>query len=129
LLICVSKSGNLASISPVVDLANAVSLKYVVPLGVHDIDSLEELVFPIDGFSTNLEVLFEARNFPASSLETFFNCKTRVGVIYINSPDYKISNLSAEDIKAEEISFASIRAAFESAGNSNESNNSIDRKE
>jgi DNA/RNA-binding domain of Phe-tRNA-synthetase-like protein len=171
----VSKSGNLASISPVVDLANAVSLKYLVPLGVHDIDSLvddleirfsnsadifedsedkpnegEELVyasgntirtrkwiwrqmpvgkisekttnivFPIDGFSTNLETLFEARDFLAGSLKTFFGCKVRVGVIYKDSPAFKISNLSEEDVKAEEIYKATIKAAFESAGNSSE---------
>jgi len=171
----VSKSGNLASISPVVDLANAVSLKYLVPLGVHDIDSLvddleirfsnsgdifedsedkpnegEELVyasgntirtrkwiwrqmpvgkisekttnivFPIDGFSTNLETLFEARDFLAGSLKTFFGCKIRVGVIYKDSPAFKISNLSEEDEKAEEINKATIKSAFESAGNSNE---------
>jgi len=181
----VSKSGNLASISPVVDLANAVSLKYLVPLGVHDIDSLmddleirfsnsndifedsedrssnegEELVyasgntirtrkwiwrqmpvgkisvkttnivFPIDGFCTNLEVLFEARDFLAGSLKTFFGCKTRVGVIYKDSPNFIISNLSEKDIKAEEINLAAIKAAFESAGNSNEGFNSIDKKE
>jgi DNA/RNA-binding domain of Phe-tRNA-synthetase-like protein len=171
----VSKSGNLASISPVVDLANAVSLKYLVPLGVHDIDSLvddleirfsnssdifedsedkpnegEELVyasgntirtrkwiwrqmpvgkisekttnivFPIDGFSTNLETLFEARDFLAESLKTFFGCKTRVGVIYKDSPAFKISNLSEENKKAEEINKATIKSAFESAVNSNE---------
>jgi DNA/RNA-binding domain of Phe-tRNA-synthetase-like protein len=171
----VSKGGNLASISPVVDLANAVSLKYLVPLGVHDIDSLTDdleirfsnsgdifedsedkpnegeepvyasgntirtrkwiwrqmpvgkisektanIVFPIDGFSTNLETLFEARDFLAGSLKTFFNCKTRVGVIYKDSPAFKISNLSEEDKKAEEINKVAIKAAFESAGNSNE---------
>jgi len=180
----VSKSGNLASISPVVDLANAVSLKYLVPLGVHDIDSLvddleirfsnsgdifedsedkpnegEELVyasgntirtrkwiwrqmpvgkisekttnivFPIDGFSTNLETLFEARDFLAGSLKTFFNCKTRVGVIYKDSPAFKISNLSEEDKKAEEINKATIKSAFESAGNSNEGFSGSDKKE
>jgi len=181
----VSKSGNLASISPVVDLANAVSLKYLVPLGVHDIDSLvddleirfsnggdliedsedrpsgegEELVyasgntirtrkwiwrqmpvgkisekttnivFPIDGFCTNLETLFGARDFLASSLKNFFNCKTRVGVIYKDSPGFKISNLSEEDIKAEEISLAAIKAAFESAGSIDKCFNGIDNKE
>jgi len=169
----VSKSGSLAGISPVVDLANAVSLKYLLPLGVHDIDSLvddleirfsnsadifedsedrpsnesEELVyasgntirtrkwiwrqmpvgkisdgttnivFPIDGFCTNLETLFEARAFLADSLKTYFNCKTRVGVIYKDSPAFKISNFSNEDFKTEEISLAKIKAAFEPAGN------------
>ena len=36
----ISKSGDMPSISPVVDLANAVSLLYHVPIGTHDIDSL-----------------------------------------------------------------------------------------
>ena len=36
----VSKAGSLPSISPVVDLANAISLKHHVPIGAHDIDSL-----------------------------------------------------------------------------------------
>jgi DNA/RNA-binding domain of Phe-tRNA-synthetase-like protein len=180
----VSKSGNLASISPVVDLANAVSLKHLVPLGAHDIDSLvddleirfsnsgdlfedsedkpnegEELVyasgntirtrkwiwrqmpvgkisekttnivFPVDGFCTNLEALFEARDFLASSLKSFFGCKTRVGVIYKDSPGFKISNLSEEDTKGEEISLVSIKAAFGSAGNSNDGFNGVDKKE
>jgi len=170
----VSKSGSLASISPVVDLANAISLKYLVPLGVHDIDSLMDdleirfsnsgdifedsedkpnegeepvyasgntirtrkwiwrqmpvgkisekttnIVFPIDGFCTNLETLFEARDFLAGNLKTFFGCKTRVGVIYKNSPAFKISNLSEEDRRAEKINPAAIKAAFESTGNSN----------
>jgi len=178
----ISKSGDLAGINPVVDLANAVSLKYLLPLGVHDIDSLagdleirfsksgdlfedsedrssnedEELVyasgntirtrkwiwrqmpvgkisekttnivFPIDGFYTNLEALLEARDFLAGSLKNFFGCKTRVGVLYKDSPNFKISNLSNEDAKAEEIDVAKIKAAFESAGNSNESINGAD---
>jgi len=180
----VSKSGNLASINPVVDFANAVSLKYLVPLGVHDIDSLvddleirfsnsgdifedsedkpnegEELVyasgntirtrkwiwrqmpvgkisekttnivFPIDGFCTNLETLFEARDFLASGLRNFFGCKTRAGIIYKDSPAFKISNLSGEDLRAEEINPSAIKAAFESAGNSNEGSGGIGKKE
>ena len=181
----VSKSGNLASINPVVDLANAVSLKCLIPLGVHDIDSLagdleirfsnsgdlfedsedrssnegEELVyasgntirtrkwiwrqmpvgkisekttnivFPIDGFCTNLEALFEARDFLAGSLKSFFGCKTRAGVIYKDSPSFKISSLSIEDVKAEEISLTKIKAAFGSSENSNEDTNNTDKKE
>jgi len=182
----VSKSGDLAGISPVVDLANAVSLKYLLPLGVHDIDSLagdleirfsnggdlfedsedrsfnegEELVyasgntirtrkwiwrqmpvgkisekttnivFPIDGFCTNIETLFEARDFLAAGLKNFFGCKTRVGVLYKDSPGFKISNLSDEAVKAEEISIAKIKAAFEPGGNSNGGfDNNIDKKE
>ena len=35
-----SKGEGLPSISPVVDLANVVSLQYHIPIGVHDIDSL-----------------------------------------------------------------------------------------
>jgi DNA/RNA-binding domain of Phe-tRNA-synthetase-like protein len=37
----VAKGGDLPSINPVVDLANAVSLKYMLPLGAHDLDALE----------------------------------------------------------------------------------------
>lgn len=36
-----SKGKGLPNISPIVDLGNAVSLKYMVPLGAHDIDTLE----------------------------------------------------------------------------------------
>jgi DNA/RNA-binding domain of Phe-tRNA-synthetase-like protein len=181
----ISKGGNLVSISPVVDLANAVSLKYLVPLGVHDVDSLaddleirfsnsgdsfddsedgysnesEELVyasgntirtrkwiwrqmpvgkinektanivFPVDGFCTNLETVFEARDFLAASLKNFFDCETRVGVIYKNSPCYKISDLPEDDMKVEEINLAAIKAAFEPLENSNEDNKSVDKKE
>lgn len=38
----VSKSKGLPSINPVVDIGNSVSLKYMVPLGAHDIDTLNE---------------------------------------------------------------------------------------
>ncbi len=37
----VAKGSNLPSINPVVDLANAVSLKYMLPMGAHDMDALE----------------------------------------------------------------------------------------
>lgn len=37
----VSKGKGLPSISPVVDLGNTVSLKYILPLGAHDIDTLD----------------------------------------------------------------------------------------
>ncbi|WP_025161817.1 B3/4 domain-containing protein [Paraclostridium bifermentans] len=36
-----SKGKGLPNISPIVDLGNAVSLKYMVPLGAHDIDTLD----------------------------------------------------------------------------------------
>lgn len=36
----VSKCKGLPSISPIVDIGNAVSLKYIVPLGAHDIETL-----------------------------------------------------------------------------------------
>lgn len=38
----VKSKGELPSISPVVDLANFISLKYCVPVGVHDADSLSD---------------------------------------------------------------------------------------
>jgi len=37
----VAKGNDLPSINPVVDLANAVSLKYMLPMGAHDMDALE----------------------------------------------------------------------------------------
>ncbi|MPN14037.1 hypothetical protein SDC9_161363 [bioreactor metagenome] len=38
----VSKKKGLPNINPVVDIGNAISLKYTVPLGAHDIDSAKE---------------------------------------------------------------------------------------
>ncbi|MCD8224267.1 MAG: hypothetical protein LUC99_05390 [Clostridiales bacterium] len=38
----VQKGNRLPHINPVVDVGNALSLKYVLPLGAHDIDQLEE---------------------------------------------------------------------------------------
>jgi DNA/RNA-binding domain of Phe-tRNA-synthetase-like protein len=37
----VSKSKGLPSINPAVDICNSVSLKYMIPLGAHDIDTLD----------------------------------------------------------------------------------------
>lgn len=37
----VVKGGDLPSINPVVDLVNAVSLQYMLPMGAHDMDALE----------------------------------------------------------------------------------------
>jgi len=37
----VAKGGDLPSINPVVDLVNAVSLQYLLPMGAHDMDALE----------------------------------------------------------------------------------------
>jgi DNA/RNA-binding domain of Phe-tRNA-synthetase-like protein len=37
----VAKGGVLPSINPVVDLANAVSMEYMLPMGAHDMDALE----------------------------------------------------------------------------------------
>jgi DNA/RNA-binding domain of Phe-tRNA-synthetase-like protein len=141
-----SKGDDIPSISPVVDLANAVSLQYHVPIGVHDIDSLIEdleiryvrdddvfegsddstgfdreelvyasgnsirtrrwiwrqmpagrtnrdsknLVFPIDGFSENMETILTARDTLSSHLKKFFGCNIRVGLIDKNSPSFKI---------------------------------------
>ena len=36
-----SKGNMLPSINPIVDLVNALSLKYILPMGAHDIDFLE----------------------------------------------------------------------------------------
>jgi len=38
----VSKKKNLPSINPIVDLGNAISLKYKLPIGAHDLDSSDE---------------------------------------------------------------------------------------
>lgn len=38
----IAKGSDLPSISPIVDLGNAISLRNIVPLGAHDIDALEE---------------------------------------------------------------------------------------
>ena len=47
----VQKGGVLPNINPVVDLGNVCSLKYLVPLGAHDIDKMENKSFEIR-FST-----------------------------------------------------------------------------
>lgn len=41
----ISKKGEFPLISPVVDLGNYISIKYNVPVGVHDIDSLDDDLF------------------------------------------------------------------------------------
>jgi len=61
----VAKGGDLPSINPVVDLANAVSLKYMLPLGAHDLDALEgdiavRLAVPGDTFIPLGETVEEA---------------------------------------------------------------------
>ena len=144
------KSGDLPSISPVVNLTNAISLQYHVPIGTHDIDSLigdleirqvksddiadfkeessgfdngeivyasgnsirtrrwiwrqmpagltskdtKNVVFPIDGFSGNVETILEARDALVSKLQHYFGCNTRVGLIQKDSPSFEISGLS-----------------------------------
>ncbi len=48
----VSKGGSLPYINPVVDLVNALSLKYMLPMGAHDMDALEgdiEVRFSVEG--------------------------------------------------------------------------------
>ena len=140
------KGDSVPSISPVVDLANAVSLKHLVPIGTHDIDSLiddieirhvkdddifeggedssgydkdevvyasgnsirtrrwiwrqmpagrinqsaKNLVFPVDGFTSNKETILAARDDLASLLKQHFNCNVRVGYIDKESPAFKI---------------------------------------
>ena len=142
-----SKGEGLPSISPIVDLANAVSLQYHVPIGVHDIDSLaadleiryandddifeggddssgfdkeevvyssgnsirtrrwiwrqmpvgrttkdsKNLVFPVDGFSSNKETVLAARDALLSHIKHFFNCSTSAGFIDKDSPSFTIS--------------------------------------
>lgn len=52
----ISKKGEFPSISPVVDLGNYISLKYRVPVGVHDIDTL------IDGLYIRCTTLDDCQN-------------------------------------------------------------------
>ena len=141
-----SKGDDMPSIGPVVNLANTVSLKHHVPIGVHDIDSLagdleiryvknddifeggedssgfdneevvyasgnsirtrrwiwrqmpvgrtsensKNLVFPIDGFTVNMETILAAREELASLLKQYFNCETRIGLINQETPAFKI---------------------------------------
>ena len=146
------KSGDLPSISPVVNLTNVISLQYHVPIGTHDIDSLigdleirqiksddifeggedssgfdngeivyasgnsirtrrwiwrqmpagltskdsKNLVFPIDGFTGNVETIMAARDALASKLQLYFGCNTRLGLIQKDSPSFEIKVGSRE---------------------------------
>lgn len=48
----VVKGNDLPAINPVVDLVNALSLKYILPMGAHDIDALEDEIavrFTVEG--------------------------------------------------------------------------------
>ena len=48
----VQKNAELPSINSVVDLGNAISLKYIVPIGAHDVTSVEDTInirFSIEG--------------------------------------------------------------------------------
>lgn len=40
----IAKGGNIPSINPIVDLANALSLKYCIPLGVHDLSKIDNTI-------------------------------------------------------------------------------------
>ena len=156
LLTRISKGGDLPEISPVVDLANSISLQYHVPIGAHDIDSLSDdleirfvtptdvfedseglpgsefdpqelvyasgssirtrrwiwrqmpagklaenvkkVVFPIDGFTDNLETILAARDALASNLTRFFNCNIRIGLIEKDTTACNISDFSDSDL-------------------------------
>ena len=39
LMIRISKSGEIPHINPIVDICNALSIKYILPVGVHDVDN------------------------------------------------------------------------------------------
>jgi DNA/RNA-binding domain of Phe-tRNA-synthetase-like protein len=61
----VAKGGDLPSINPVVDLANSISLKFMLPIGAHDLDALEgdiavRLAVPGDTFIPLGETVEEA---------------------------------------------------------------------
>ena len=61
-----------------------------MPVGLTSKDT-KNLVFPIDGFSGNMETILTARDALASALQRYFGCKTNVGLIQKESPSFKIS--------------------------------------
>lgn len=97
-----SKGKGLPSISPIVDLGNAISLKYMVPLGAHDIDTLSgdievrfskqgDIFFPIDGFvDKNYDSVIPTRDELANLLKDIFSCEVSVVYIDKNNREFKI---------------------------------------
>ena len=68
----VQKSGHLPHINPIVDVGNAFSLRYLLPMGAHDIDKLEDEGMAIR-FSTPQDLFLgmgetQAEEMPAGEL-------------------------------------------------------------
>lgn len=153
------RKGELPDISPLVNLGNYISIKYRLPVGAHDIDSLqgdltvrlaepadcslaenslekdalvpgepvyasgnsvrtrrwiwrqmeagrlddtaERIVFPIDGFAENREILNRAVEELAGLLEGHFGCQVRTGMLDAEHPAIKIGRLSEEELAIE----------------------------
>lgn len=185
LLTRIAKKGELPDISPVVNLGNYISVKYKLPVGAHDIDSLKEdlvvrpadeadcdlaennlekddltvgepvyasghsvrtrrwiwrqmdagrlgesaerIVFPIDGFVSNLEQINSACEELSELLEKYMGCTTRIGVLDAEHPGIRIGQLGEEELAIENTikimlkgvsqhtAVADIRAKLESA--------------
>ena len=62
-----------------------------MPVGLTSKDT-KNLVFPVDGFSGNVETILEARDALASALQRYFCCKTNVALIKKESLSFKISD-------------------------------------
>lgn len=76
----ISKGNNLPCINPIVDLGNALSVKYSLPLGVHDIDK----------FSSNIEIRESNKNdefipFGSNIIEHLDDSE----IIYVSGNDVK----------------------------------------
>ena len=61
-----------------------------MPVGLTTKDT-KNLVFPVDGFSGNVETILAARDALASALQRYFGCNTTVALIQKDSPSFKIS--------------------------------------
>lgn len=159
LLTRIAKKGEFPSISPVVDLGNYISLKYRLPVGVHDIGSLTEalvvrfsneadcnetanssksdalkpgepiyacgssvrtrrwmwrqlpagkvdenstdFLFPIDGFTSNKEMIQAAMDELVSLLEKIFGIAAEYGAIYPGNPEFKFGKSTEEEQEIE----------------------------
>ena len=106
----VSKGKGFPHINKIVDLVNALSIKYKLPMGSHDIDSMNDdfcvrysvkgdwiwrqseygkivetttnIIFPIDGFiGVNDKKVIEARDELETILKELFNCTTVKGFL------------------------------------------------
>ena len=96
-------------INPVVDLGNAVSLKYTLPMGAHDLGGSSEdwtwrqsehgkitpestdIFFPIDGFTDfNREQVLAARDELQALVKTIFGCEAVIGFVDADHPEMEL---------------------------------------